>query len=365
MARHIVNLNECILNMLVKQRFTTAQISYFHLIQAFNNLDFVEIIINDGVINNEIMIETLHKDYNIPLLTKSNYIKILNYCRIDEYTKNGYFIYRDRNGIEYIAVNNLGTLPKLLLLNDSSKIKLIKKQDFSFFLEENFHHLNLIKSKYFLEFISKSKTAKNINYMKVLTGFFIVFFFTFINFINFFYIINNICYFLENCLKIYLFKRTIINIDTKQERHTNLILPIYTILVPLYKENGKIQSIINNINAINYPKHKLDIKFIIEEDDHLTIKEFVTINLPDHIQTLKVPFSLPRTKPKALNYAMQYVQGEYLVVYDAEDKPHPDQLLDALIAFAHLPSEYVCEQAKLNFYNKDENLLTKLFSIEL
>jgi len=201
--------------------------------------------------------------------------------------------------------------------------------------------------------------------MKVLTGFFIVFFFTFINFINFFYIINNICYFLENCLKIYLFKRTIINIDTKQERHTNLILPIYTILVPLYKENGKIQSIINNINAINYPKHKLDIKFIIEEDDHLTIKEFVTINLPGHIQTLKVPFSLPRTKPKALNYAMQYVQGEYLVVYDAEDKPHPDQLLDALIAFAHLPSEYVCEQAKLNFYNKDENLLTKLFSIEL
>lgn len=94
------------------------------------------------------------------------------------------------------------------------------------------------------------------------------------------------------------------------------------------------------------------------------IKEGILYELPSYIHLIKVPFSLPRTKPKALNYAMQYCRGKYVVIYDAEDRPDADQLLKAVIAFDELPKEYVCLQAKLNFYNENENLLTKLFSIE-
>ena len=32
--------------------------------------------------------------------------------------------------------------------------------------------------------------------------------------------------------------------------------------------------------------------------------------------------------------------------------------------FRNLPLEYACLQAKLNFYNKNENILTKMFNIE-
>ncbi len=32
--------------------------------------------------------------------------------------------------------------------------------------------------------------------------------------------------------------------------------------------------------------------------------------------------------------------------------------------FRSLSDEYVCLQAKLNFYNKNENILTKMFNIE-
>ncbi|HJD55509.1 MAG TPA: palindromic element RPE5 domain-containing protein [Rickettsia endosymbiont of Pyrocoelia pectoralis] len=141
-------------------------------------------------------------------------------------------------------------------------------------------------------------------------------------------------------------------------------IPIYTILVPLYKELSKLRSIIKNISSLDYPTNKLDVKIIIEDDDHLMIKELALYNLPYYFHVIFVPKSFPRTKPKALNYALEYSRGEYLVVYDAEDKPEPDQLIKALNMFGNLPPEYVCLQAKLNFYNKDENLLTKMFSIE-
>ncbi|MCZ6902069.1 MAG: glycosyltransferase, partial [Rickettsia endosymbiont of Ixodes persulcatus] len=118
-------------------------------------------------------------------------------------------------------------------------------------------------------------------------------------------------------------------------------LPIYTILVPLY-ELSKLRSIIKNILLINYPKDKPDVKIIIEDDDHLMIKEIALYNLPSYFHVVFVPKSLPRTKPKALNDALEYSRGEYLVVYDAEDKPEADQLLKALAMFRNLPSEYAC-----------------------
>ena len=141
-------------------------------------------------------------------------------------------------------------------------------------------------------------------------------------------------------------------------------MPIYTIFVPLYKEVKKLKSIISAIDNINYPKEKLDVKFIIEGDDQDTIKALQILSLPRYVHVIKVPFSLPRTKPKAMNYAMAYVKGEYLCIYDAEDRPDPDQLMKALDAFSQLSEEYACVQARLNFYNKTENILTKFFSIE-
>jgi cellulose synthase/poly-beta-1,6-N-acetylglucosamine synthase-like glycosyltransferase len=136
-------------------------------------------------------------------------------------------------------------------------------------------------------------------------------------------------------------------------------------LIPLYKEPEKVETILKSIQSFYYPKWKLDVKIIIENDDcDLIYRLFSIMIIPSYIQVIVVPFSLPRTKPKALNYAMTYAQGEFVVVYDAEDIPAHDQLLLAVNTFRALPKKYVCLQAKLNFYNADENLLTKLFSIE-
>nr|MBF0681510.1 family 2 glycosyl transferase [Pseudomonas sp.] len=46
-----------------------------------------------------------------------------------------------------------------------------------------------------------------------------------------------------------------------------------------------------------------------------------------------VPDAAPRTKPKALDFALPLCQGQYVVVFDAEDIPDPDQLWKAALRF--------------------------------
>src|SRR5690606_33668116 len=83
-----------------------------------------------------------------------------------------------------------------------------------------------------------------------------------------------------------------------------------------------------------------------------------------NVDFIIVPDSEPRTKPKALNYALNFAVGDFAVVYDAEDRPDPDQLRKAVAAFARAPAEVICLQARLDYYNPTENWLTRQFTIE-
>lgn len=141
-------------------------------------------------------------------------------------------------------------------------------------------------------------------------------------------------------------------------------LPIYSILIPLYREPNIIHQLVYSLNAISYPQALLDIIILIEEDDDLTLDAINKLDLDSKYRVIIVPNSLPRTKPKACNYGLQFVKGEYVTIYDAEDIPDVLQLQKVVEKFRKLNSEYICIQARLNFYNKNENLLSKLFSLE-
>jgi hypothetical protein len=140
--------------------------------------------------------------------------------------------------------------------------------------------------------------------------------------------------------------------------------PLYTILVPLYHETETLGRLVEGIGRLDYPKDKLDVLFLLEEDDRDTRAAFARLHLPAHIRGVVVPDMQPKTKPKACNLGLHLARGKYLVIYDAEDRPEPDQLKKAVVAFRHVDPSVVCIQAKLNFYNPRQNLLTRLFTIE-
>lgn len=141
-------------------------------------------------------------------------------------------------------------------------------------------------------------------------------------------------------------------------------LPIYTILVPLFKEAAVIPYLVEGINSLDYPKTKLDVRLLCEEDDDETISAILAMDLPPHFRPIVVPTSQPQTKPKACNYGLLGAKGEYVVIYDAEDRPDPSQLKKAVLMFENVDESIVCIQAKLNFFNQDTNFLTRWFSIE-
>jgi cellulose synthase/poly-beta-1,6-N-acetylglucosamine synthase-like glycosyltransferase len=77
-----------------------------------------------------------------------------------------------------------------------------------------------------------------------------------------------------------------------------------------------------------------------------------------------VPQGSPRTKPKALNYALQFCRGRLLTIYDAEDVPEPNQLRTVALEFSRADEKLACLQAQLTFYNPNENWLTRQFTAE-
>ena len=141
-------------------------------------------------------------------------------------------------------------------------------------------------------------------------------------------------------------------------------LPIYSILVPVYKEPKIIGTLIQNLKKLDYPSAKLDILFLFEEDDLETINKAKEAHPPDNWNFIYIPKSHPQTKPKACNYGLKEARGEFLTIYDAEDMPEPDQLKKAYIAFQKSDEQVICYQSALNYFNRKDNLLTKLFTLE-
>ena len=141
-------------------------------------------------------------------------------------------------------------------------------------------------------------------------------------------------------------------------------LPVYTILVPLYHETESLPRLVEGLGSLDYPKDKLDVILLLEEDDAETVAAARSIAMPPFIRSVVVLDCQPKTKPKACNLGLAMARGEYLVIYDAEDKPDPDQLKKAVLGFRQVPEKVICLQAKLNFYNRRQNLLTRLFTTE-
>ena len=140
-------------------------------------------------------------------------------------------------------------------------------------------------------------------------------------------------------------------------------LPVYTILIPLLDEAEIIPDLVDALISLDYPAIKLDVILILEDTDDQTHTAVCAAGLPGFIRVVSVPDLQPKTKPKALNYGIQFARGEYVVVYDAEDIPEPDQLRLALQAFDSEPG-VDCLQARLNVYNGSTNWLARQFALE-
>lgn len=148
-------------------------------------------------------------------------------------------------------------------------------------------------------------------------------------------------------------------------------LPTYTIWIPLFKEANMLEGLVKSINGLHYPKDKLQVILLLEEVDMETRAEVALMDLDPwyeelvapkiYIKGTKIVF---KGKPKALNLGLEQARGTFSVIYDAEDRPEPDQLLKAVAAFRASPENVACVQARLQFWNKDSSWVARFYWTE-
>ncbi len=143
------------------------------------------------------------------------------------------------------------------------------------------------------------------------------------------------------------------------------ILPKVSMLVPLFREQEVATALVDRLSRLTYPKALLDVKLVVESRDHVTQDALVGANLPSWMSVVDVPEADGlTTKPRAMNYALDFCDGDIIGIWDAEDAPQPDQVECAVANFAHAPSDVVCLQGMLDFYNPRSNWMARCFTIE-
>ncbi|MYM54710.1 glycosyltransferase family 2 protein [Thalassovita mangrovi] len=140
--------------------------------------------------------------------------------------------------------------------------------------------------------------------------------------------------------------------------------PKVSILVPLFKEREVAQVLVKRLQRLTYPKSLLDVVLILEETDTLTRAALDGADLPGWMRIVIVPDGQPRTKPRAMNYALDFCRGDIIGIYDAEDAPDPDQIDRVAERFAQAPDDLVCLQGVLDYYNAGQNWLARCFTTE-
>jgi glycosyltransferase XagB len=141
-------------------------------------------------------------------------------------------------------------------------------------------------------------------------------------------------------------------------------LPIVSVIVALYREGNIAGRLVKRLEKLDYPRELLDIVLAVEADDAVTFKALAVANLPTWMRVVTVPDGQLRTKPRALNLALDHCRGSIVGVYDAEDAPDPDQIRKVVTRFHMRGTDVACLQGILDFYNPHTNWLSRCFTIE-
>ncbi|MEL6419077.1 MAG: glycosyltransferase [Pseudomonadota bacterium] len=142
-------------------------------------------------------------------------------------------------------------------------------------------------------------------------------------------------------------------------------LPRVSVMVPLFKEHEIAHALIQRLNRLTYPKTLLDIVLVLEAKDDVTRQTLSRTSLPHWMSVIEVPDDgALTTKPRALNYALDFCEGDIIGVWDAEDAPEPDQIETVVERFAQAPDDVACLQGRLDYYNARTNWMSRCFAIE-
>lgn len=145
---------------------------------------------------------------------------------------------------------------------------------------------------------------------------------------------------------------------------SDAIPPVMSIIVALYREGDIAPRLVRRLARLDYPAELLDVILAVEAEDTVTLDALAQAELPPWMRVVIVPEGQVKTKPRALNHALDHARGAIIGVYDAEDAPEPDQLRKVVARFQRSGPDVACLQGMLDYYNPRTNWLSRCFTIE-
>jgi cellulose synthase/poly-beta-1,6-N-acetylglucosamine synthase-like glycosyltransferase len=139
-------------------------------------------------------------------------------------------------------------------------------------------------------------------------------------------------------------------------------MPTFSIIVPVKNEGRVIGRLLDALSNLDYPADKKEI-LIVEDgstDNTLDICRKYAEQSGLNIRILQKSSS--NGKPSALNYGIAHAKGEIVGIFDADNVPARDALLNVCGFFEDPVVAAV--QGRTSSINADENMLTKFISHE-
>jgi cellulose synthase/poly-beta-1,6-N-acetylglucosamine synthase-like glycosyltransferase len=140
--------------------------------------------------------------------------------------------------------------------------------------------------------------------------------------------------------------------------------PVYSVMVALHREHAVVPQLCAHLRKLNWPASRLEVLFVCEENDAATVSALRLASKPAGSKIILVPVFGPQTKPRALTFALPAARGEFVVIYDAEDRPHPEQMMEAYVRFQRESMLTACLQSPLVITNGGKSFLSRMFAFE-
>jgi cellulose synthase/poly-beta-1,6-N-acetylglucosamine synthase-like glycosyltransferase len=128
-------------------------------------------------------------------------------------------------------------------------------------------------------------------------------------------------------------------------------LPRVTVFSPMRHEGKVVKRHINRVSQLIWPRDRIEFLPLVREDDIATSsaseeeRANATLNafeaygpLPEGFRVVEVPPTHYGSKPAQLEWGRQQMTGEFFIIFDAENIPDPNLLLEAYRKF--LASEH-------------------------
>ena len=92
-------------------------------------------------------------------------------------------------------------------------------------------------------------------------------------------------------------------------------LPKVSIRVALYREADIAARLASRLGKLDYPRELLEILLVVEAEDQMTRRALAHFDLPGWMRVVVVPDGTVKTKPRALNYALDHCSGAIVGIY--------------------------------------------------